>query len=248
MKFTETEEIRNQLQRDGSLLKGIRGLNGIEKGLIAGGITLLVFGVLLTAPCFLFSLRAVLATAILFLLPSVFLIVLGVVLRKRKIENYMDYYVKKSGYSREELEQVDKELMSPDVIVIGNQMPDKGKKAPNYYCFFTKKHFVMPDYLGGCWIVRIEEIIGAVYSERIPGYNGYKFGLVLLFTQGTDDSPIYNANLNKQSCLEVIEIITRQNPLVITDQIFQYNGRRYDMFQNPKEVVDLQLEHMNKKA
>ncbi len=239
MIFTAPKEILEKQAKDGSVLKGLRSSGGLGVGLMAGGITLFVFYVLLGVPCFFFAPKAGLAITAVLGLPGLLLIIIGVSKKNKQRNGYMDYYQQESGLERAELERVEQELKAPDVLAIGNRMPDQGKKAPFYYCFLTKNYLIMPGVAGKCLIRRIEDLAAVAYSEKIPGIGGYKFGLILITTWEADGEGLYNAFLVKESCMEVISEIRKKNPTVITDQVFQYQSRVYDMLKDGKAILEL---------
>ena len=249
MRFIATDEFRSKKSKDGSMLKGIRCVGGGALGMIAGGIVLLFFPGLIGIPMIFSGDFLIALIGVILVAPGLILVILGIILRKRRIKNYLDYFQKETAFTLEELAQVDAELMSDNMLIIGNRMPEQGKNAAFYYCYITPHYFVMPHVTGSCQLRRIEEILAVAYSKRIPGIDGYKYGLVLLSAQDErmtkkDEPPgVYNAFLTKESCLEVIEEIARRNPSVITDEMFQYQNRVYDILKDGREIIQLQLAH-----
>lgn len=232
-------EILDKRTKNGSILKGLRDTGGVGAGLKAGGICLLVFCLLFAVPLAIGGfIRAGLAIFAVLGAPGILLIIIGIILKNKQFSGYLEYYKKESGLDSSELAQVEQELSASDVLAIGNRMPDQGKKAPFYYCFLTSHYAVFPAVAGSCLIRRISDIVAIAYSQKIPGINGYKWGLVCNTTRDTDGG-FYNAFLDKESCMELIGEVERRNPRVITAQTFEYQGKVYDMIKDGKAITEL---------
>lgn len=254
MKY-EAAEIQQNMAKDGSFLKGLRCQTGIGTGLIAGGLCFLIPGVALFIP-FLGMSTVQGAFCILGMLgiPGLILTVLGFALKSRQKNGWKAYYQKTTGFSEAELEQVDRELMAPDMVTIGNRRAGEGEKAPFYYCYVTQHYFVMPLLAAGCQITRMEDIVAAAYSNEIPAnYQPnskkelwVKSGFLYLTVHDREKEPMFNGFLDAQSGGELTEEILKRNPLVIAAQKFKVGDRTYDMAKNAKEIIELQLEHRKK--
>ena len=109
--------------------------------MMAGGITLLIFGALLG----LVSVLAVGVNGLLvgafFGVPGLLLVLFGVRSRNKRLNNYLEFYEKDTGYSREELLQADRELMSQDAVKIGGKMDNSGGKEG--IIFMVTEHYFL---------------------------------------------------------------------------------------------------------
>lgn len=212
----------------------------MANGCIAGGVVFLVFAVLLGGLFFvLFAPAGGALFGGLFGVPGLLLVGGGAAMQARKLKNYESYYEKESGYDRAELKGIDQELLAPDLLLFDNREQKKGEGNPVFGLCLTKHYLVMPMMLGNCYIRRLDEMVGAAYSEAIPGINGYKNGLVLLSVRDGKDGGVYNAYFTKETCLEVIQTLEGRIPGLITDQAFKHEGKIYNMLVNWKDVIAL---------
>lgn len=241
------DQRREKYLKDGNILFKIRNTGGGGKGCAAGGVVFLVFAVFIMVLMALIGLRTegILIFGGILALPGILMVILGSVLHKRKMKNYLDYYQKETGFELEELKQLERELMEPDMMMIGN-IPDDpdlrshiraSEKNPQIACMMTKDHFVMPMIAGKCYIRRVSDMFLATYSTGIPGINGYKHGLVFLSRK--DDDPYINAFLSRDACAEVINGLCIRNPELITKQKFMYEGKEYDVIMDGKEIAKI---------
>lgn len=230
---------RERYLKDGDVLRRMRDVGGGGKGCMAGGITLLVFAVLLGAPSLLASLKAALVVGGFFGIPGLLLILLGRSMQKKKLKNYLSYYQEATGFDEQELKKVEQEIMAPDMIMIGN-VPEENRqgaseKNPQISCMITAHYFVAPMLMGESYIRRIEDMILATYSQEIPGTGGYKHGLVFLSKKDMD--AYMNAFLTREVCGEVIRALQAKKPDLITSQRFEYGGRKFDVITDGKEIA-----------
>lgn len=58
------------------------------------------------------------------------------------MKNYLSYYQEETGFDLEELERLEKELMDPDMFMIGN-VPERiggySERKPQIACMMTKQ-------------------------------------------------------------------------------------------------------------
>lgn len=232
---------RNKFLKDGDVLKRMRNTGGGGKGLMAGGIVLFVFGFLLAAPCLLIGVRAALSVGGFFLIPGFLLIVAGKVMQNRKVRNYLEYYKKETGFDDEELTQVERELMEPDMVMFGNvpynNPQGASKKNPQIPCMITRNYFVAPFVMGNSYIRRISDMILAAYSQNIPGINGYRQGLVFLSKR--DEDTYNNGTLTRDVCMEIIGVLKERQPSLITGQMFVYNDKEYSVLTDGREIAEM---------
>lgn len=234
---------REDFLKDGRVLLRMRNTGGGAKGCMAGGITLIVIAVLLMA-AFLAMDLALAGTLVFggfFGIPGILLLVLGLLLQRRKMKKYLDYYQEETGFDKEELRRLEQEILEPDMVMFGNVPEEKNtgasEKHPQIACMLTKNYFVMPMVMGKSYIRRISDMILATYSQEIPGINGYKHGLVFLSRR--DDIAYMNAFLTRDVCDEIMKALWEKNPEIITQQRFSYGERSYDVIKDSPEIVKL---------
>ncbi len=231
---------REKYLKDGNVLKKMRNVGGWAKGVMAGGIVLLVSAALLVIP-FLFGglIKAALFFGGIFLVPGLLMFLLGNAAHKRKMNNYLSYYQKVTGFSEEEMRQVERELMEPDMMMFGN-VPEENRqgaseKNPQIVCMITKNYFVAPLIMGKSYIRRVSDMVLAAYSIEIPGMGGSTDGLIFLSKQDTDAHK--NATITRAVCGEIIGVLKERNPAIITTQRFEHNGRKYDVITDAAEIA-----------
>lgn len=236
----ERKQVNKDIIIDGSVLKGIRGVGGWSKGIIALGITFLVIGILLGGFAMLATIRAGLFTIGVLGGPALLLIIAGKASQKKKVKNYLDYYEKESGYSREEIMKADQELSAENALVIGAIEREVSKKVPIIGCVISQNYIVMVRIMGEGQLRRIEDVALAAYSQKIPGINGYKWGLVYI-SVGDKEYQI-DARMDKEACAEIIGTLAVKNPWLITTSSFAYEGKQYDVIEDGQAVVKLYKE------
>ena len=234
------DQRRERFLKDGNVLRRMRDAGGAGKGCIAGGIVLLVFAVLLSAPCLIAGLgKAAVAVGGFFMAPGFFLVFLGRGMQTKKVTNYLTYYREATGFDEQELRKVEQEIMAPSMVMIGNVPTENrqgaSEKNPQISCMITDHYFVVPLLMGESYIRRIEDMVLAAYSQEIPGINGYQHGLIFLSKKDTD--AYKNAFLAREACGEVIGALQARKPDLITSQRFEYGGRHFDAVTDGKEIA-----------
>ena len=80
-------------------------------------------------------------------------------------------------------------------------------------------------------------MVAAAYSEKIPGINGYQFGVLYISRQDTEIRK--NSLFSTEESLEVVDELCKRNPSIIRDQIFIYEGKQYDLLKDGAAIVEL---------
>lgn len=236
-----TDEMRRTLTRDGSVLKRLRSSGGIAQGILGGGVTLLIFAVLLSA--FFLALGVpggVRLFGIGLSIPGLILILYGRIAHTKRINEYLDYFRKESGLGIDEINQADREILEPGTVLIGHMIPirgRRGKEESTLGCFITKNFLIVPLPGGTCYMRRIQDLAAAVYSDEVPGVCAYVSGIT--FLSKNDDTPGYDSFLTKDECMEIINVLHERNPRIIIDQKFLYDGKQYDVMKDYQVVAKL---------
>lgn len=243
MKTAMTGALQKSVNKHGSVLKAFRSQGGGAAGAIAGGVTLLVFGVLLGGISMLgLGIRGLVVAAV-FCAPGLLLIIPGTIKRKKRINGYLDFYQKETGYSVEELQQADREMMGADTVCIVSKT-DRGRKED---LFMISPHYFLSIWpVKGCYLVKLDDIVAAFHSCQIPGIGGYREGVHIISRQDTKKNGTKNPFTQKQYegftnslmgeqrdaeriCLEAVEEIAKRAPHVITCQNIVVNGVQYNL-------------------
>lgn len=222
--------------RDGSYLKHCRKKGGIGMGMIAVGAMLAgataFFGVSLGAAMELPPAQ----TAVIYGTAAAFVIVFiipGVILHKKRLATYLDYYSKTSGYTTEQLKEMDKEVNSADSVLI-NPYVKASKLATSlsgvitpHWCKFSgnyKEIFRLAD-------------IAAIWFDKGAFINNQQIGPTLFFIDSRGQLTYHLAQ--EAPAMETIEEITKRNKKTITVRNFTYDNREYDAYKMPMETAEL---------
>ena len=229
-------KLRQKVLQDSNYLQHSRNAGGGAIGCIAGGITLLVFAVLIGG---LFALMGIAGGALifgaLFGIPGLLLFLVGKRGQKRRAAEYLTYYQKETGYSEDELHQVERELKEEDTVVLGFKPAGGNYAFPIEECILTRNYFLKPLIFGGCYVRRYEDMVAAAYSERIPGVGGCSSGFV--FGAWQDDEMYTDDRMSKEDCAEVIGLLAERCPHLIMHEMFMLDGKKYDLLKDWKEIV-----------
>lgn len=245
MRMEMTKSLKKQVGKYGSVLKAYRAQGGGGAGIMAGGIVLLVFGILLGGLALLGSLKAGLVVLVIFGGPGLLLTLLGNSKRKKRIESYLEFYLKDSGLNREELQEADRELMSQNAVKIGCVTDRSGGKKEIVF-FVTDHYFLSAWPVYGAYLRKIEDIAAAFYSAQIPGIGGYRQNLFVITKQDIEEKGMKNEYTKKQYrgfensiltnqrhcrevCMEVLGELASRAPHLITCQNIAVDGVKYDL-------------------
>jgi len=223
-----------KLAKSGSILKGLRSFKGGGLGLIAGGWVLIGFAIFIGL---LFLPMGIDGGALFFLgifgVPGIILIGIGIPMRNKRNRSYMEFYKKETGFSEEELLQLDRELAAPDVEIIGYIRAGGSKKHPGIACVITEHYFVTEWY----YIRRLEDMIAAVYTNETT-----IFGLLCLSKQDEDTRFMtFAAPSDKKQalCTEIIQALQRRKPDLICHKRFLWNGQGFDLEKDGRAFIQM---------
>lgn len=221
---------------NGSILKAIRADKGAGRGLIAGGIVLLVFAVLLGLPCvFLAASRlAGLGLFGLMLLPGILLIIPGIIMKNKREANWLSYYQKEYGYTEEELLQADKELSSDSVKLVICRASGAVVEA-FIYGFITENYVLINGVYP--YLKKLDDIIAVAFSDST-----LQWCMVCLTKQDKEALaiPLYTDTDRKPAlCQEVMQEICRSNPDILCGQQIVCEDKFYILERDGAELVRL---------
>lgn len=245
MKTEMTNDLQKKVTKYGSVLKAYRSQGGGGLGLFAGGITLLIFGVLLGLLMAIVNVIGGLVVFAFFAVLGLPMILGGNAMNKKRLAGYLEYYQKQNGYSAEELQEADRELMSPDAVKIVNKTDRSGGKKETVF-FITEHYFLSAWPVNGCYLRKLEDIVAAFYSNQIPGIGGYRQNLFVINSQDILEQGLINEFTKKQYrgfengllisqgncyeiCQEVLEEMAKRAPHIITSQNIAVKGIRYNL-------------------
>ncbi|MCM1057815.1 MAG: hypothetical protein NC517_09425 [Firmicutes bacterium] len=233
--ITSTEnKIYKQMMKKGkgSILKAIRSGVGAGKGMIAGGIILLVF----TLPISVIGLMADAGDAISILLsvPGVLLIIFGILMKRKRSASWISYYQEHTNFSEGELQQIDRELASSSTTLVLCRTPNAA--VDNHIaCFFTENYMVMNGMEP--YVRRLEDVIAVAFSDStdiwcmtILSKSDKKAESIGLFTETQRKKALYN---------ELMQELCRRNPNVLRGQEIVCDGKMYILERDGAEILRL---------
>ncbi len=245
MKTEMTKDLKKRVDKYGSVLAAFRSQGGGGKGLMAGGIMLLVCGVLFGGLLMFVKVVGGIVVFAVFAFPGLAMFVPGMVLDKNRQAGYLEYYQKQTGYSLEELREADRELLSPDAVkVISKTNRSAGKQETVF--FITPHYFLSIWPIYGCYLRKLDDIVAAFYSNEIPGINGYRQNLFIITRQDAQNKGRKNEYTGKQYggfengqltdlkncreiCDEALSEMTARAPHIITSQYIVVKGVKYNL-------------------
>lgn len=225
------------MEKDGSVLKYMYSVEGGGLGLIAAGLVLLAFDVMLSAALWMvMEPGSILCIGLGIGIPSVLMIIGGVFLQKRKVSGWLKAYAKGSGLSEEEIRSADAEFHEPGTVLFSLE---KGKDSNSLKKMgFITAHYIRFPGISPC-LYRISNLTACFYTKSLPfREDGHDHALV---AYGMDENRVYTAiSYNEKAGQEIVEAVEARNPLVITAHRFAYEGKKYDAVQGVGDVIRLQ--------
>ncbi len=222
----------------GSILKAIRIDKGGGKGLIAGGIFLLIVALLFGVPIMLGgNIPLGLCSAAVFGVPALLLLAIGIPLKHKREASWLSYYQEQTGYSEGELLQIDRELASPSVSLVACRTP--GAATTNYIaCFFTEHYMVMNGVYP--YVRRLEDVIAAAFSDSTDTWV-----IAILTKQDKEAKPVglfTDTDKKPALCGEILQELQRRNPNVLCGQEIVCDGRTYILERDGAQILRLYQE------
>ena len=237
------KNLQNKVGKYGSVLKAYRSMGGWSLGVMAAGIMLIVFGVLLGLLAMLATIQAGIATLTVMAGPGLILTVIGSAKNKKRVSGYLDFFKKDTGYSEAELQEADRELMGPGAVKL-TCMTDRSRRETVF--IITDHDFLSAFPVQGCYLRKLDDIVAAFYSNEIPGIYGYRRNLFVISRQDIQKEGVRNEYTNKQYrgfenailtnkpdfrevCVRAVEEMVRRAPHIITSQNISVKGIRYNL-------------------
>lgn len=238
------EKMQKLVRKYGSVLKAYRSRGGRAVGAIAVGSIVFAVGALILFVSFIgesFAERAMTGGALAVF--GLLIILIGAGMHRKRVRCYLDFYQHETGYSAEELQTADRELMGAGVTTI---IGKTNRAKEEVICMITE-HYLMSVWPNkGCYLVKLEDIVAAFYSCQIPYISIYLEGLYVISKRDVEGkgriNPLtkkqcggyYNAIMNGQQnaeadCKRTVEEITKRVPNVIRQQHIVVNGEKFDL-------------------
>ncbi|MBO5337155.1 MAG: hypothetical protein J6A94_08535 [Lachnospiraceae bacterium] len=221
---------------NGSILKAIRADKGAGRGLIAGGIVLLGFAVMLGLPCVFFAASRLAGLGLfgLMLLPGILMIILGIILKNKREANWLSYYQKEYGYTEEDLLQADKELSSDSVKLVLCRAVNATIEA-FVYGFITENYVLINGVYP--YLKKLDDVIAVAFSDST-----LQWCMVCITKQDKDVMaiPLHTDTDRKPLlCQEVMQEMCRSNPNILCGQQIVCEDKFYILEKDGAELIRL---------
>lgn len=239
----KTKKMQKLVRKYGSVLKAYRSQGGGAVGAMAAGIMLLVIGLIMLLLFLTTSGMTGVRIGAAFAVPGLLLTLLGMIRRRARVRDYLNFYQSETGYSVEELQAADRELMSPGAYVIAGRT----NRAKEEVVFMITERYLMSVWPNkGCYLVKLEDIVAIFHSCQIPFISVYLEGVHIISKRDIEkkglDNPLtkkqyggyYNAIMGQQQnaeamCMETVEEVAKRVPHVIRYQNIVVNGEKFDL-------------------
>lgn len=221
---------------NGSILKALRTGGGAGIGLIVGGIlfvllALLSFALPLAAGEDYLFIALIMGGS--FGIPGLLLLGIGILLNHRRVTGWINYYLEATGYTEEEILEIDRELASPSVELVMTRL--SGTTAVDIACFLTP-HCIVTNTIAP-YMRKYEDLIAVAYSDITE-----PACMVCLSRQDEETMAALRpaGSRDKKELIEkVMTELCRRNPAILRGQSIVCNGRRYILDRDGAELLRL---------
>lgn len=236
MVFEPNEKVKSKMLKDGNVLKYMYGVAGAGKGLIAGGAMLVFVGLLLMVMLLqTFEMPQALVAGGALAGPGVLLLILGVFLQKRRMDNWIKAYVKHTGLSEEDILKAAEEFKQPGTVLLSFE---KGKDANSLkkMGFITKNYLKLPGVIPS--MARLDDVVACFFTKKFLCKDGGYDKAFIAYSK--DEKMAYmNTGVSEKDGVEMAEAIAKRNPEIIKYHHFTYQDKEYDAVRNMDEVIRL---------
>lgn len=236
MVFIPNDKLKQKMSKNGSVLQFMYSVAGAGKGLIAMGAMLIGIAIMLAA-----ALSGIIGTAgsvkmaVVIIVPSILLIVLGVHMQKKKESGWLKAYMEPTGLSEQEVYQIEQEFKQPDTLLFSL---DKGKDTNSLkkMGFITKTYIKFPGV--NTFVFRLDDMVACFYTKKYLCQDGGYDRAFVAYPLNSEWGILQTSPPEKAS-LEIVKAIAERNPKVITEHHFSYEGKEYDAVRGLDEVIAL---------
>lgn len=237
MVFIPDEKLKQKMSKNGSVLQYMYSVSGAGKGIITMGVMLIVIGAMLSAVLVqTMGAEGAVKMAAAVIIPSVLLIVLGIVMQKKKESGWRKAYTQAGpGLNEQELYQIDQEFQREGTVLFSL---DNGKDANS----LKKMGFITANYLkfpgtNPC-VFRLDDMVACFYTrKKLCNDGGYDRALIAYAVDG--EWGFYVNSPPEKASIEIVKAIGEHNPKIITEHHFAYEGKEYDAIKGADAVIAL---------
>ncbi len=236
MVFIPNDKLKQKMSKNGSVLQFMYSVAGAGKGLIAMGAMLIGVAIMLAA-----ALSGIIGTAgsvkmaVVIIVPSILLIVLGVHMQKKKESGWLKAYMEPTGLSEQEVYQIEQEFKQPDTLLFSL---DKGKDTNSLkkMGFITRTYIKFPGV--NTFVFRLDDMVACFYTKKYLCQDGGYDRAFVAYPLNSEWGILQTSPPEKAS-LEIVKAIAERNPKVITEHHFSFEGKEYDAVRGLDEVIAL---------
>ena len=159
----------------------------------------------------------------------------GLILEKNRLSKWQEVWEEKTGLSRADLLQADREFKQPGTVLLAfeKSMDNASLKEMG---FLTENYLKMPGTAQ--YLYRLEDMVACFYTDQfIREDGGYDHAFVAYSTDKT--RPYMWIPAMQEPSDEIIKMLERCNPGLVTPHFFACEGRRFDAVRGFEEVIDL---------
>jgi len=235
---TENKYYKKMLKKGkGSILKAIRVDKGGGKGLIAGGMVFLIFGLVLGLPLMLLSVLLGLCVLGIFAVPALLLMGIGMLLKRKREASWLSYYQENTRLSETELVQLDRELASSSVKLV--MCCENNSVVETYISCFVTENYMVVNGLEP-YVRRLEDIIAVAFSNSTDYWH-----MSCLTKQDKETGMVDLATATEKKatlCREIMQELYARNSDILCGQQIACEGYRYILERDGAEILRLYRE------
>lgn len=232
------QELKEKLTKNGSHLNFTRNSGGgAGPALITLGAFVLVFGVLIGGGLAVLEVVAggIISIAI-GVLGGGFCIYKGISMSKKQKSAYIEYFMEKSGYTKAELDDFDREVLEAGTAVINvcRKMDDEGCRQ----CGILTKNWIQLPYMlpiqySALW--KISDVAACWYEVEGAKSRELEIKPSLIFIQKDGKDVVIEVDETVGNF--VAAEMAKRNPKMISRRFISFDNKNYDAIHDKMEVA-----------
>lgn len=144
---------------------------------------------------------------------------------------------KQTGFSEGEIQQINRELASPDVTIVTCRAP--GAAVESFIAGFFTEHYLVMDGVDP-YVRRLEDIIAVAFSDSTDIWCMVSLSIQ---DQSAMAVPLFTDTQRKEAlCTELMQELCRRNPKILCGQEIVCDGRHYILERDSEQILRLYKE------
>jgi len=236
MVFIPNDKLKQKMSKNGSVLQFMYSVAGAGKGLIAMGAMLIGIAVMLAAALLgIMGTAGAVKLAVVVIVPSILLIVLGVCMQKKKESGWLKAYMEPTGLSEQEIHQVEQEFRQPDTLFF-SFWKGKDTNSLKKMGFVTRTYIKFPGV--NTYVFRLDDMVACFYTKKYLCEDGGYDKAFVAYPLNSEWGVLLR-DVSEKTGTEIVKAIAERNPKIITEHHFSYEGKEYDAVRGLDEVIAL---------